>query len=77
MQIDRPNQVWCADFTVLPVRNGFLYLVAIMSWASHRVLSLRFSKTMHAVFCGDALNEAIASHSPPEIMNTNQGSQST
>jgi len=60
MQIDRPNQVWCADITFVPVRNGFLYLVAIMDWATRKVLSWRLSNTMHADFCVDALNEAIA-----------------
>lgn len=77
MQIDRPNQVWCADITFVPVRNGFLYLVAIMDWASRKVLSWRLSNTMHADFCVGALNEAIAKHGSPEIMNTDQGSQFT
>ncbi len=77
MQIERPNQVWCADITFVPVRNGLLYLVAIMDWASRKVLSWRLSNTMHADFCVDALNEAIAKHGPPEIMNTDQGSQFT
>ena len=77
MQIDRPNQVWCADITFVPVKNGFLYLVAIMDWATRNVLSWRLSNTMHADFCVDALNEAIAKHGPSEIMNTDQGSQFT
>ena len=77
MQIDRPNQVWCADITFVPVRTGFLYLVAIMDWASRKVLSWRLSNTMHADSCVDALREAIAKHGPPEIMNTDQGSQFT
>lgn len=77
MVIDRPNQVWCADITFVPVRTGVLYLVAIMDWARRRVLSWRLSNTMHADFCVDALNEAIAKHGPPEIMNTDQGSQVT
>lgn len=77
MQIGRPNQVWCADITFVPVRNGFLYLVAIMDWASRKVLSWRLSNTMHADFCVEALNEAIAKYGPPEIMNTDQGSQFT
>ena len=77
LQIDRPNQVWCADITFVPVRNGFLYLVAIMDWASPKVLSWRLSNTMHADFCVEALNEAIAEHGPPEIINTDQGSQFT
>jgi putative transposase len=77
MQIDRPNQVSCADITFVPVRNGFLYLVAIMDWATRKVLSWRLSNTMHADFCVEALNEAIAKHGPPEIMNTDQRSQFT
>lgn len=77
MQIDQSNQVWCADITFVPVRNGFLYLVAIMDWATRKVLSWRLSSTMHADFCVDALNEAIARYGPPEIMNTDQGSQFT
>ena len=77
MQIDRPNQVWCADITFVPVRNGFLYLVAIMDWASRKVLSWRLSNTMHADFCVEALQEAIAKYGPPETCNTDQGSQFT
>ncbi len=77
MVIDRPNQVWCADITFIPVKRGFLYLVAIMDWATRKVLSWRLSNTMHADFCVEALNEAIARHGPPEIMNTDQGSQFT
>lgn len=70
MVIDRPNQVWCADITFMPVKNGFLYLVAIMDWATRKALSWRPSNTMHADFCVEALNEAFAKHGPPEIMNT-------
>lgn len=77
MLIDRPNQVWCADITFVPVKNGFLYLVAIMDWATRKVLSWRLSNTMHADFCVEALQEAIAKHGPPEICNTDQGSQFT
>jgi putative transposase len=77
MIIDRPNQVWCADITFVPVRHGFLYLVAIMDWATRKVLSWRLSNTMHASFCVETLQEAIARFGPPEIMNTDQGSQFT
>ena len=77
LTIDRPNQVWCADITFVPVRNGFLYLVAIMDWATCKVLSWRLSNTMHADFCVGALQEAIAKYGPPEICNTDQGSQFT
>jgi putative transposase len=77
MIIDRPNQVWCADITFVPVRHGFLYLVAIMDWATRKVLGWRLSNTMHASFCVETLQEAIARFGPPEIMNTDQGSQFT
>lgn len=76
-KIDRPNQVWCADITFIPVKRGFLYLVAIMDWATRKVISWRLSNTMHADFCVDALKEAIAKFGLPEIMNTDQGSQFT
>ena len=77
LTIDRPNQVWCADITYLPMRRGFLYLAAIMDWHSRRVLSWRLSNTLEAEFCADARDEAIARFGPPEIMNTDQGSQFT
>ena len=77
LDITRPIQVWCADITFVPVSRGYLYLVAIMDWATGKVLSWRVSNTMHADFCVDALNEAIAKYGPPEIMNTDQGSQFT
>ncbi|SFJ37465.1 putative transposase [Albimonas pacifica] len=77
MVIDRPNQVWCADITYLPMRRGFLYLVAIMDWATRKVLAWRVSNTLHADFCIEALEEALARHEPPEIFNTDQGGQFT
>ncbi|MFN2149189.1 MAG: IS3 family transposase [Anaerolineales bacterium] len=77
LTIDRPNQVWCADITYLPMRRGFLYLVAIMDWHSRRVLAWRLSNTLEAEFCAEALDEAIARFGPPGIMNTDQGSQFT
>jgi putative transposase len=75
--IMRPNQVWCSDITYIPVKNGFLYLVAIMDWATRRVLTWRLSNTLDASFCVEALEEAIARYGKPEIMNTDQGSQFT
>jgi putative transposase len=75
--IDRPNQVWCADITYLPMRRGFLYLVAIMDWYTRKVLAWRISNTLEADFCVEALNEAIHKFGSPEIMNTDQGSQFT
>ena len=77
MTIDRPNQVWCADITYVPLAKGFLYLVAIMDWSSRKVLAWRLSNTMEAQFCIDALEEALERYGPPEIFNTDQGCQFT
>jgi putative transposase len=77
VRIDRPNQVWCADITYIPMPRGFLYLVAIMDWATRKVLSWRLSNTMEADFCVDALEEALRLYGQPEIFNTDQGSQFT
>jgi putative transposase len=77
MAINRPNQVWCSDITYIPVQHGFLYLVAIMDWATRHVLAWRLSNTMDTRFCLEALNEALARHDKPEIFNTDQGSQFT
>jgi putative transposase len=75
--IERANEVWCADVTYIPLRRGFLYLVAIQDWASRKVLAWRLSNTMDASFCVEALNEALARYPPPQIFNTDQGSQFT
>jgi putative transposase len=75
--IARPNQVWCADVTYIQMKRGFLYLVAVMDWASRKVLAWRLSNTMDADFCVAALEEAIARYGRPEIFNTDQGSQFT
>jgi len=77
LRVGRPNQVWAADITYLPMRRGFLYLVAIMDWHTRKVLAWRISNTLEAEFCVEALNEAIHKFGPPEIMNTDQGSQFT
>ncbi len=77
LDIREPNQVWCADVTYIPMRRGFLYLVAVMDWASRRVLSWHLSNTLEADFCVTALEEALARHGPPAIFNTDQGSQFT
>jgi putative transposase len=77
LKIERPNQVWAADITYIPIGRGFLYLVAIMDWASRAVLSWRLSNTMDASFCVSALEEALARFDRPEIFNTDQGSQFT
>ena len=77
LAIERPNQVWCADITYIPIGRGFLYLVAIMDWASRAVLSWRLSNTMDGSFCVSALEEALARFGKPDIFNTDQGSQFT
>ena len=75
--IDRPNQVWAADITYVPIGRGFLYLVAVIDWASRAVLAWRLSNTMDVSFCVSALEEALARFGRPEIFNTDQGSQFT
>jgi putative transposase len=75
--IERPNQVWCADISYIPMRRGFLYLVAILDWHSRKVLSWRLSNTMEADFCVAALEEALGRYGTPDIFNTDQGSQFT
>jgi putative transposase len=75
--IGRPNHVWCADITYLPMRCGFLYLVAVMDWATRKVLSWRVSNTLDVEFCLEALEEALARFGRPEIFNPDQGSQFT
>ena len=77
LSIDRPNQVWCADISYIPMARGFLYLAAIMDWHSRKVLSWRLSNTMDVHFCLEALDEAIARFGVPEIFNTDQGAQFT
>ena len=77
LEINRGNQVWAADITYLPMARGFCYLVAIMDWASRKVLAWRLSNTLDASFCLDALEEALARFGAPEIFNTDQGSQFT
>ncbi len=77
LKIERPNHVWACDITYLPIGRGFLYLVAIIDWASRAVLSWRISNTMDVSFCLSALEDALARHGKPEIFNTDQGSQFT
>ena len=77
LTIECPNQVWCADICYIPMARGFLYLVAIMDWASRKVLSWRISNTMDTEFCVDALEEALGHYGTPEIFNTDQGAQFT
>ena len=77
MAINEPNHVWAADITYVPMERGFLYLMAVIDWASRAVLAWRLSNTMDASFCSDALDEALARFGKPRIFNTDQGSQFT
>lgn len=77
LNIDRPDYVWAADITYIPMQKGFLYLVAIMDWHSRKVLSWRISNSMDTRFCIEALEDAILKYGAPDIFNTNQGSQFT
>lgn len=75
--IDRPNQVWATDITYIPMERGFMYLVAIMDWATRKVLSWRLSNTLDTYFCVEALKEALLKYGAPEIFNSDQGCQFT
>ena len=77
LDITAAGRVWCTDITYLPMARGFCYLVAIMDWASRRVLSWRLSNTLDVSFCIEALEEALEHYGAPEIFNTDQGSQFT
>lgn len=77
MIIDRPNQVWATDLTYIPMRRGFVYLVAIVDWATRKVLAHRVSISMTTDFCVEALNEAIEKYGVPETFNSDQESQFT
>jgi len=76
LTIDKPDQVWCSDITYLPMRKGFLYLVAVMDWHSRYIVSWRLSNSMDTSFCTEALEDALA-QGTPGIFNTDQGSQYT
>ena len=77
LAITRPNQVWAMDITYIPMAKGFVYLAAVLDWATRRVLAWRISITMEAAFCVATLEDALAAHGKPEIFNTDQGSQFT
>lgn len=77
LAIHRPNQVWATDITYIPLRKGFLYLVAIIDWYSRKVLSWQLSNSLDADFCKEALERALAIHGKPEIFNSDQGCQFT
>jgi len=73
----KSNHVWCSDITYIPVKRGFLYLVAIMDWATRHVLAWKLSNTLDAGFCVDALKTALRKYGKPKIFNTDQGSPFT
>jgi putative transposase len=77
LHISRSDHVWATDITYIPMRAGFVYLVAIMDWYSRRVLSWRLSNTLDSTFCVEALEEALERFGPPQIFNTDQGAQFT
>jgi len=77
LAIERPNHVWCADITYIPMRHGFVYLFAVLDWSTRCVLAWRLSNTMNVDFCIDAVEEAISKYGTPEVFNTDQGSQFT
>lgn len=77
LTIERPNQVWAMDITYLPMKRGFVYLAVVLDWASRRILAWRLSNTLTPDFCIEAVEEAIARYGPPEICNSDQGSQFT
>jgi putative transposase len=75
--ITQANQVWCTDISYIPIKRGFLYLVAIMDWHSRKVLSWRLGNTLATDFCVEALEEALVRYGVPDIFNTDQGAQFT
>ena len=77
LSVTQSNQVWAADITYIPMRRGFVYLFAVVDWASRRVLSWRLSNTLTTDFCIEAVQEAINRYGKPEIFNTDQGCQFT
>lgn len=77
MSITKANKFWAADITYIPMAKGFFYLVAIMDWSSQKIMSWCLSNTQHVGFCLEAINGALERFGPPEIVNTDQGSQFT
>jgi putative transposase len=77
LKIERPNQAWAMDITYIPMARGFVYLAAVIDWHTRRVLSWRVSISMEVDFCLEAVEEALDKYGPPEVFNTDQGSQFT
>ena len=77
VKVLRVNQVWSTDITYIRLRNGYVYLTAVIDWYSRYVLAWRLSTTLETSFCTEALEEALAKYGKPEIFNTDPGSQFT
>lgn len=77
LEITDPGHVWCSDITYIPLMNGHVYLTVVMDWASRYVISWRLSNSLDESFCVECLEEALLKEPPPEIFNTDQGSQYT
>lgn len=77
LTINRPNQVWAMDITYIPMARGFIYLAAVLDWATRRVLAWRVSNSLTTDFCIEAVEDAIDRYGVPEMFNTDQGSQFT
>ena len=77
LEITRSNHVWAADITYIPMTRGFVYLFAVLDWASRRVLAWRLSNTLTTDFCMEAVQEALTRYGTPDIFNTDQGCQFT
>lgn len=77
LKITHANQVWCTDITYIPMKHGFLYLTAIMDVYSRKIVGWGISNTMTADWCKQIMEEAIATHGKPKIVNSDQGSQYT
>ncbi|CAM2156505.1 transposase [Paraburkholderia tropica] len=77
MTINRANQVWALDTSYIPMARGFVYLTAVVDWASRKVLAHRVAITLEAIHAVEALEEAFTKYGQPEIVNTDQGSQFT
>jgi len=75
LDITRVNHVWAMDITFIPMRKGFVYLAAVLDWATRRVLSWRLSNPLTPDFCIEAVEEALQRYGKPQILNTDQGSQ--
>lgn len=77
LDITRANHVWAMDITYIPMRKGFVYLAAVLDWATRRVLSWRLSNTLTTDFCLEAVEDAVGRYGTPDIFNTDQGCQFT